>query len=262
MCWLAYPGTTGLATMDYRVTDPYLDPPDADLSVYSERLLVLPDSFWCYSPRAAGPEISPLPASGRGHITFGCLNNFTKVNLGVLELWVRVLRAVEHSRLVVLAPLGQPPRQVTQLFEKYGIEPGRVTFVEERPRPEYLARYHGIDICLDTFPYAGHTTSLDAFWMGVPVITLAGSTVAGRAGVGMAQNLGLPELIAATADDYVRIAAELARDRPRLAALRAGLRERMERSPLMDGPRFARNMETLYRRAWRAHCERGATAQR
>ena len=127
-------------------------------------------------------------------------------------------------------------------------------FVDYRPRQPYLATYRSIDVCLDTFPYNGHTTSLDAFWMGVPVVTLVGSTVVGRAGLCQAMNLGLPELVARSPDEYVHIAVKLAEDRRRLSDLRAGLRARMEASPLMDAPRFARNLEAAYRGAWRRWC--------
>ena len=126
-----------------------------------------------------------------------------------------------------------------------------MTFVAHQPRPQYLTYYHGIDIGLDTVPYNGHTTSLDSFWMGVPVVTLVGQTVVGRAGFGQLMNLGLPELIAASPEQYVRIAAELAGDLPRLADLRATLRQRLRASPLMDAPRFARNVEAAYRQMWR-----------
>ncbi len=120
--------------------------------------------------------------------------------------------------------------------------------------PPFAARYREIDLCLDTFPYGGHTTSLDALWMGVPVVTLVGSTVVGRAGLSQAMNLGLPEIVARTPEEYVKIAVDLSKAPERLGALRAGLRERMERSPLMDAPRFARNLEAAYRDGWRRWC--------
>lgn len=255
ICWLAYPGTTGLSAIDYRITDPYLDPPDVDPSVYAERSLVLADSFWCYSPRTSTPHVSPLPALAEGRITFGCLNNFCKVNAGGLELWASVMREVAESRLVLLAPPGDPRRRVLEVLGKQGIESGRVAFADRLSRHQYLARYQGIDVSLDPFPCPGHTTSMDSFWMGVPVVTLAGKTVIGRAGVSISMNLGLPELIATTAQEYVRIAVDLCRDLPRLRALRAGLRERMEASPLMDGSRFAKSMERQYGRAWRDWCQ-------
>jgi predicted O-linked N-acetylglucosamine transferase (SPINDLY family) len=256
VCWLAYPGTTGLATMDYRVTDPFLDPPGSDLTVYSEKPLHLPDSFWCYNPLTGDPEVGPLPARRNGHVRFGCLNNFAKVNEAVLALWARVLTQVADSRLVFLAPESEGRARALSAFEALGIDRARVDANEYAPRPDYLASYNDIDVCLDTFPYNGHTTSLDAFWMGVPVVTLVGTTVVGRAGACYAANLGLHELIAKSPEEYVKIASDLCSNLDRLGQLRAGLRARMQASPLMDGPRFARNLEAAYRLAWRHWCSR------
>jgi predicted O-linked N-acetylglucosamine transferase (SPINDLY family) len=134
------------------------------------------------------------------------------------------------------------------------VEARRVEFFELLPRREYLELYHRLDIVLDTFPYNGHTTSLDALWMGVPVVSLAGDAPVSRAGLSQLTNLGLPELVAHSEEDYVRIAAELADDFPRLAQLRATLRHRMENSVLMDAPRFARNVEAAYRSMWQTWC--------
>jgi predicted O-linked N-acetylglucosamine transferase (SPINDLY family) len=254
--WLAYPGTTGLAAIDYRLSDPYLDPPDSDCRQYSEKTIRLPDTFWCYDALATEPEVGSLPALARGHVTFGCLNNFAKVNPDVLDLWGRVLRECAGSRMVVLAPLGAARRRVRAALARHGVDGSRVEFVNRGGRADYLARYRDIDICLDTVPYNGHTTSLDALWMGVPVVTLVGKTVVGRAGLSQAENLGLRELVATTADEYVQIAVALARDLDRLGELRAGLRGRMSASPLMDAPRFARALESVYRQLWRAWCER------
>jgi predicted O-linked N-acetylglucosamine transferase (SPINDLY family) len=258
VAWLAYPGTTGLDAMDYRITDVHLDPPDGDgSSSYSEQTIRLPESFWCYDPRALGPvpDVAPLPALVRGAVTFGCLNNFCKTNSAVFDLWARVLRAVPGSELLVLAQPGESRDRVRAAFAKAEVDPGRLRFVGFQPRWAYLSEYHAIDIGLDTFPYGGHTTSLDAFWMGVPVVTLVGSTVVGRAGLCFANNLALPDLVATTPDEYVAAAVALARDLPRLAALRAELRGRMEGSPLMDGARFARHLESAYRAMWRRWCE-------
>jgi protein O-GlcNAc transferase len=252
VCWLAYPGTTGLAAMDYRVTDSYLDPPDeerpgGEREIYAEQSLRLPDTFWCYDPLASDEGVSPLPSRLRGHVRFGCLNNFLKVNDAAMALWARVMREVNGSTLTLLSPVGDARKRTLDFFEACGIACERIEFVDYQSRPSYLATYRSLDLCLDTFPYNGHTTSLDAFWMGVPVVTLVGSTVVGRAGLCQAMNLGLPELVAHSPDQYVQIAVELSKDPDRLSDLRAGLRARMEQSPLMDGPRFARNLEAAYR---------------
>jgi protein O-GlcNAc transferase len=261
ICWLAYPGTTGLSAMDYRITDVFLDPPGGDDSVYSERSIRLPDTFWCYHPRTNVPAVGPLPARRTGQVTFGCLNNFVKVNEEVIDLWVRVMRELPDSRMVLLAPHGDARTKLGDAMEQRGIERSRVEFVTTQPRIDYLATYQRIDIALDTLPYNGHTTSLDAWWMGVPVVTLVGNTVVGRAGLCQAMNLGLGELVAGTPEQYVEIAVGLARDLDRLSALRAGLRARIEASPLMDGARFARNFEAALRGVWRVWCaERSAGA--
>jgi predicted O-linked N-acetylglucosamine transferase (SPINDLY family) len=255
LCWLAYPGTTGLAAMDYRLTDPYLDPPGADPDAYAEHSLRLPDTFWCYDPRAHDDGISPLPAKAKGYIRLGCLNNFLKVNEAAIALWARVMREVDASRLTLLAPVGDARKRTLDAFEAHGVDRARVDFVEYQARLPYLATYRSIDVCLDTFPYNGHTTSLDAFWMGVPVVTLVGSTVVGRAGLCQAKNLGLPELVSRTPDEYVNVAVGLCKDLERLSELRAGLRTRMELSPLMDAPRFTRNLEAVYRSTWKRWCD-------
>jgi predicted O-linked N-acetylglucosamine transferase (SPINDLY family) len=253
-----YPGTTGLTAIDYRFTDPYLDPSGGDDDCYVEESVRLPDTFWCYDPFDEEPAVNPLPALGRGFVTFGCLNQFAKVNASVLSLWAQVLRAVAGSRLLLNASDGPHRRDTLERLEQEGVAPGRVAFVTHQPRRKYLETYQGLDLVLDSFPYNGHTTSLDALWMGVPVVTLVGRTVVGRAGLSQLANLGLPELAAATPEEFVGIAVELARDLPRLGALRATLRERMRSSPLMDAPRFARGVEAAYRSLWRRWCARPA----
>jgi predicted O-linked N-acetylglucosamine transferase (SPINDLY family) len=256
LCWLAYPATTGLTAIDYRLTDPHLDPPGCDDGCYAEESIRLGHSFWCYGPPESGPAVNRLPALDEGYVTFGCLNNFCKINPPVLKLWAQVLNAVDRSRLMILAPKGGHRQRSLDLLAQEGVAAERVTFVGGRPRPQYLELYRQIDLGLDTFPYNGHTTSMDSFWMGVPVVTLAGQTTVGRAGVSLSMNLDLPELIARDGEQFVRIAAELAGDLPRLAHLRATLRERMQRSPLMDAPRFAANVEAAYRAMWRRWCAR------
>lgn len=252
IAWLAYPGTTGLDGMDYRLTDPFLDPPGAPLP-YSEQSLWLPDSFWCYGPEGDEVAVGELPGTRAGHVTFGCLNNFMKVNRGTLELWSRVLRATAGSRLLLLAP--QDARDfVLDVLRGQGVDAERVDFVDYQARERYLETYQRIDIALDTLPYQGHTTSLDAYWMGVPVVTLVGKTIVGRAGLTLANNLNLGDWVASTPDEFVDIASRFAADRSKLAALRAELRPRLRRSPLMDAARFTRELEAAYRKAWRAFC--------
>jgi protein O-GlcNAc transferase len=251
--YLAYAGSSGLRTMDYRLSDPFLDPPGMDQSAYSEQTIRLPQTYWCYQP-VHTPPIAPLPALGAGHITFGCLNSFRKVNEPVLEIWTRLLRAVPQARLLLHAAEGTHRQRTADLLLKLGIDPRRLRFVGKVPLPEYVQLYGQIDIALDPFPYGGGTTTCDALWMSVPVISLRGNTAVGRAGLSLLSNIGLPELVAQTPEEYVRIAADLANDLPRLRALRSSLRTRMEQSPLMDAPRFARDVEAAYRTMWRQWC--------
>jgi protein O-GlcNAc transferase len=248
VAWLAYPGSTGLAAMDYRISDPYLDP---DGAKYCEQTIQLPETFWCYEPEQ-DPPVHEAPALRNGFITFGCLNAPRKISDGTLRLWGRVLAEVPNSRLILLVPDG-PTRQ--RVLQKTGTGPDRILFENHQPRREYLETYHRIDIGLDTIPYNGHTTSLDSMWMGVPVITRLGNTVAGRAGWSQLNNLNMTDLAAKTDDEFVKIAADLSHDLPRLTQMRARLRGRMKSSPLMDGMKFARNMESAYRQMWRKWCE-------
>ncbi len=251
--WLGYPGTTGLTTIDYRLTDPFLDPIGTD-NCNSEISICLPGTFWCYDPLNQTLSPNDLPALQNGFITFGCLNNFCKVNNGVVELWAKVLAAVPRSRLLLLVPRGSARQKLLETFSQHDIEPDRIKFVDFASRSKYMEHYHYIDLGLDTFPYNGHTTTLDSLWMGVPVITLVGTTAVGRAGWSQLSNLGLAELAAQTPQDFVRIASGLANDLPRLSELRSTLRQRMTTSPLMDVPRFARNIESTYRQMWQTWC--------
>jgi predicted O-linked N-acetylglucosamine transferase (SPINDLY family) len=188
-------------------------------------------------------------------VTFACLNNFCKVNESALRLWARILGKVKNSHLVISSPAGSHRQRTLETLEREGVAARRVEFVDFRPWREYLEWYHRLDIVLDTFPYNGGMTTCDALWMGVPVVSLAGSGPVSRAGLSLLSNLGLPELAARSDTDYVTIAESLAGDYPRLAELRATLRARMQSSPLMDAARFARDVEAAYREMWRRWCE-------
>jgi predicted O-linked N-acetylglucosamine transferase (SPINDLY family) len=174
-------------------------------------------------------------------------------------MWARVLRAVPDSRLLLHCPTGATQTRLRTWFESEGITRDRLELVPRTStRMEYLLTHQRIDIVLDSFPYNGGTTTCEALWMGVPVVTLAGDTAVSRLGLTICENLGLSELVAFSEDDYVRIATEVASDQPRLAALRATLRARMQASPLMDAPRFGRHVETAYRTMWRKWCNHPA----
>jgi predicted O-linked N-acetylglucosamine transferase (SPINDLY family) len=257
-----YPGTTGISAMDYRVADPYLDPPDSPDEGCSEVSIRLRNSFWCYDPDAMEvanyAEPGAVPAINAGCITFGCLNNFRKINDRLLELWASVLRDVRSSHIRILSPQGSHRDALTSRFTKLEVGPDRVEFADRGSRLQYLESYRAIDIALDTLPYNGHVTSLDAMWMGVPVVTLVGGTIAGRGGYSQASNLGLTELVAWNGDDFRSIAVSLARDLPRLAQLRSSLRDRMKGSPLCDAAGWAASVEEAYREMWRRWCESSA----
>jgi predicted O-linked N-acetylglucosamine transferase (SPINDLY family) len=242
--WLGYPGTTGLETIDARLSDPFLDPPGRHDDHYTERTIRLPHTFWCYDPLTTEPSVSELPFLRNAFVTFGCLNNFCKVNDGVLQLWSAVLRAVPDSKLILLSP---PGKSRTRIIDQLGVGRDRISFVEFQPRAEYLKVYHCIDLCLDTFPYNGHTTTLDALWMSVPVVSLCGEIAIARAGLSMLSNVGLADLVANDPANFVRIAVDLAKDVQRLESIRATLRETMQRSPLMNATQFARGIENIYR---------------
>jgi protein O-GlcNAc transferase len=250
--WLAYPSTTGLPSIDYRLTDPFIDPPGQGDENYAEKSIRLPHTFWCYDPLTTEPQVNNLPALSSGQITFGCLNNYCKVHDQVLHLWQQVLQAVPNSKMLLLTPRGQHREHILQFFD-----PDRITFIEFLPRAQYLKTYHQIDIGLDTFPYNGHTTSLDSLWMGVPVISLAGNTSVSRAGFSQCSNLGLvDQLVATTPEQFVEKAKSLANDIPTLANLRKSLRQRLQQSPLMNAPQFTKDMESTYRTLWQNWCNR------
>ncbi len=247
-----YPGSTGMQAMDYRLTDPHLEPPVSGDTRYAEQSIVLPDSFWCYAPTGPSPDVNELPAVRYGFVTFGCLSNFSKINGEVLEKWAAVMLRVPRSRLILLAAVGSHRRRLLDAMAALGVSEDRITFVDRRPRADYLALYQQIDLSLDTFPYNGHTTNLDSLWMGVPFVTLVGQTPVSRAGWSQLSNLEMTELAALSDKQFVDIAVNLAGDISRLAELRKTLHDRLRASPIMDAASFTRNIETAYRQMWKA----------
>lgn len=254
VAYLAYAGATGLAAMDYRLTDPHLDPPGVPESTDWEKPWRLPETFWCYQPWPETPPVSNTPALRTGHVTFGCLNQFAKVTPETLSVWCELLRQCPGSHLLLHAQAGSHHDRVRQLLSNHGVSPERLKFVGRMPTQEYFNTFHQIDLALDPFPYGGGTTTCDALWMGVPVVSLAGELPSSRAGLSLLSQVGLGDLVANDAEAYVNTALELASDFWRLQSLRASLRERMQTSPLMDAPRFARNVEAAYRQMWHAWC--------
>jgi predicted O-linked N-acetylglucosamine transferase (SPINDLY family) len=257
---LAYPATTGITAIDYRVTDEHLDPVGMTESLHTEKLVRL-KSYWVYPPlapapaTASGPSVNPLPTQTKGYVTFGALTSFTKLNDSVLQLWARILASVTDAKLHVLLPGLLPNnKRAAAMFEQNGIALARVEFIDFQSREKFLALYHDIDLSLDPFPYPGHTTSLDSLWMGVPVVTLAGRTPISRAGVSVLEHVGLGDLVAQSADQYVQIAIDLATNRDKLGELRAELRGRFLASPLADARAHTRSLEAAYRTMWSRWC--------
>ncbi|HEX5244278.1 MAG TPA: tetratricopeptide repeat protein [Tepidisphaeraceae bacterium] len=253
--YLAYASTSGLSTMDYRLTDPWLDPPGVGDEFYSETSIRLPRTYWCYEADESAPEVAPPPSKGNGFITFGCFNNFCKVSEPALRAWRQILSQIPDSRLILHARGGSARQRVSDFFSQHGIDPSRLSFSGFLLRGQYFRQYGQIDIALDPFPYPGGTTTCDALWMGVPVVSLAGVMAVSRGGLSILSNVGLPELAARSAGQYMQIAMNLASDPARLEDLRTSLRSMMRASPLMDAPQFARDVEAAYRQMWRAWCE-------
>jgi len=254
--YLAYPNTTGMRAIDYRITDAVCDPPGATERYYRETLVRLPRCMWCYQPRADMPAVSPSPAAKNGSVTFASMNGASKITTRMLSLWGRILSEVPDSRIVLTTVPEQGRERIRDILTRAGIAEARISMHDRLPTKDFWALYQGIDILLDTFPMNGGTTTCEALWLGVPVITRSGDIFQSRAGRSILGAMGLDELIAASDDEYVRMAVALARDGPRLRALRAGLRERMRASALTDGRAYARDLEAAYRGIWRAWCSR------
>jgi predicted O-linked N-acetylglucosamine transferase (SPINDLY family) len=246
-----YPNTTGIPAVDYRITDPVSDPPGMTESLSVERPLRLPDLPWVYAPPATAPDVTPLPAAGQRKFTFGCLNNPAKISDSCLETWVTLLQTIPGTRLVLLGGQSQAgAKRLTDRFAKAGVLRDRVEVVMRLPKERYYQAYGQFDLCLDPFPYNGGVTTADALWMGVPVLTVAGSSYVSRQGLAVMAAVGLPEFVADTPATLLRLAKEWTQRRAELADIRAGLRERVAASPLADAPRYVRNLEASLRSVW------------
>jgi protein O-GlcNAc transferase len=250
-----YPDTVGFSAMGYRITDVHSDPPGLTECFHTEQLVRLPDCAGCYRPPAGGPRVGPLPALAAGHVTFGCLNNPMKMSSATVFTFAAILNRMPGSQLLLIGPASAFDF-IAGRFARHGVEPYRLEVASPRPRRDYFELYNRVDIALDPFPYNGDNTTCDALWMGVPVITLAGETFVSRRGLSNLANVGFTRFVARSTAQYVQLTASLAGDLPQLAHLRAGLRERMRRSPLCDGPRFVGNLERSYRHMWELWCAR------
>lgn len=255
--WLGYSGTTGVGAIDYILADRFVAPPVA-ANQFTEAVWRMPDSYLCFSPPEA-PPVATLPALSNGYVTFGSFNNINKLSRATLALWARVLEALPNSRLLIKnRPLDTPATadKLRAAFAAAGADASRIElvgFIKEGAG--HMGAYGRIDIGLDPFPYNGTTTTCEALWMGVPVLTLAGDRFIARVGESLLHSAGLPDWVAASEDDYVAKAVRFAADLRQLAALRASLRPQMAASPLCDAPRFAANLEAAFRGMWMAWCE-------
>jgi predicted O-linked N-acetylglucosamine transferase (SPINDLY family) len=256
--WLGYPNTTGLNAIDYRITDAVSDPAGQTEAWHSENFFRLPEVFSCYRPPDDAPAVGALPALGNGYITFGSFNHFSKINSGMLDLWARLLVCLPSARLFLKARSladAETAVLVHETFARPGVAAERVMLCsDELSVAAHLGLYQSVDVALDTSPYNGTTTTCEAFWMGVPVVTLAGQTHVSRVTASLLTHLGRAEWIAHSEDEYIKKCLVLASDLPHLSSIRTAQRERMQQSPLCDEARFTGNLEAAYREMWRSFC--------
>lgn len=255
--WLGFPGSTGLSAVDYRFTDPVMDPEGEADAFYAEKLVRLPRFYAAFRPHPGTPDPALLPAQRNGFVTFVSFNNLAKITPAMLDLWGRILRDLPSARLLIQAAGLDDPACVAPIaahFERAGVGAQRLDFRGWCGIEDYLAIGQSADIALDPFPFNGGVTTCHALWMGLPVVTRSGRSAASRVGQSLLGQCGLSELVAEDEAGYHRIATGLALDVPRLAGLRAGLRDRMQASGLLDGLSLARAVEHEYRRMWRTRC--------
>ncbi|HYC03491.1 MAG TPA: tetratricopeptide repeat protein [Azospirillaceae bacterium] len=262
VAWLGYPDTTGMAAMDYRLTDAVADPLGPADAWSTEALVRLPRCFLAYKPLVeATPRLKP-PALIEDGVTFGSFNNTAKITPELVEAWASILARLPGSRLLLKSRAFADPAtrgRYASLFAGHGIAEQRLVLLPQTASlEEHLQTYDQIDIALDTFPYNGTTTSCDALWMGVPVVTWAGPNHVSRVGASLLTQCGLGELVAADREGYIRAAVDLAQDLPRLSMLRRTMRKRLAGAPLLDHTGFARDVEAAFRGMWRAWLSRSA----
>lgn len=261
--WLGYWGTTGVSEIDYIIADRHTLP-ESDAWQFSEQVWYLPETRLCFTyPQHAFP-VEQLPAINNGYITFGCFNRLEKISEEVLVTWCRILKKIPCSRLLVKAKqLNEPIRQdwLLQRFAREGIAKERIILEGHSERNEYLATYHRVDIALDPFPFTGGTTTVEALWMGVPVMTMAGHSLLSRQGVGLMTNADLGEWIAATPDEYVACVVKQASDQVALAKLRLSLRDQVYASPIFNTARFAEHLASAFEKMWQKWCAKANSNQ-
>ncbi|MGD9950687.1 MAG: tetratricopeptide repeat protein [Desulfobulbus sp.] len=252
--WIGYPGTTGLTAVDYYLTDRFFLPPGHFDDQFTEKLVYLPASV-PFSPMAEAPPVSPLPALRHGYITFGSFNRADKLSPAVIALWAQLLLALPDARLVLGGlPIAAENEMLVTWFEQEGIERERLQFYGRCPMTEYLALYHRVDICLDTFPYNGSTTTCHALWMGVPVLTMPRSTAPGRVGAWALNHTGLESFVVSNKGDFVSKGIRLAENLAELARIRRELRDRLRQSSLCQPSLVAHSLEQALRIMWQRWC--------
>lgn len=255
--WLGYCNTTGLDSIDYLLADASVIPPDTPQR-FSEQVLRLPGSYLCYLAPDYAPAVAEPPGIANGYVTFGCFNNLSKVTGSMIEIWAEILHRLPDARFVLKTKqLADPVAQqrYRDLFSRHGVAPERVTLDGSYLDHTGLLGYYGkLDIALDTHPYSGVTTTCEALWMGVPVVTLSGEKFFSRNSAATLANVGLGDLVADTPQQYVEKAVAMARDRARLAELRCTQRDRFMASPLGNAPLFTQNLEAAYRDIWKVWC--------
>ena len=250
--WLGYLNTTGMTRIQYRISDSHADPPGLTDRYHTEGLARLPHSQWCYRPFMSVACAETPPFGRNGYITFGSFNQALKISRTVRKLWVEILKRVPDSRLVIHGvEAGRAQTGLRADLRDSDVDPARITILPYVALENYFRCFDAVDIALDTTPYSGGTTTFDALWMGVPVITAPGTRSSSRSAASILTTVGLSQWIAPSPEDYARVAGELAGNKAMLAGIRGSLRERLQRSPLMDEQRFVRDLEAVYRDMWR-----------
>jgi predicted O-linked N-acetylglucosamine transferase (SPINDLY family) len=260
LTWLGYLHSTGLTRIGHRLSDARADPPGASDRRHTEKLVRLPYCLWCFRPAYVAAVAAEAPCLKNGHMTFGSFNHAAKLTATARRLWAQILQRLPQSRLLLVGvPEGRAREDLLRDFGAAGVGAERLTVLPRVSMGEYLQQFDAVDIALDSMPYGGGTTTFDALWMGVPVLTLAGERPASRSAASILGALGLEQWVAATPEEYLRRALAHAADPQGVAALRGSLRARLRESPLMDEAGFARDMEAAYRAMWRAWCARRIT---
>lgn len=253
--YLAYPVSTAISAVDYRITDSTVDPPGYADELYTEKLIRLDRRCcWCFDAGPC-PSVGPLPAKRNGFVTFGVFNRIAKIQPSMIRLWAKILASLPNARLLVLtAFVDKKDTVLEQWLVREGIPTDRLDLISRRSRQEYLALYNRIDLALDTFPYNGMTTTCDALAMGVPTVTLSGDAAVSRSGMNLLNAVGLPNYVARTNDAYVAIASGAGKDLVALETVRSTLRSRMRQSELMDYVGLTREVEAALHYVWRSSC--------